>query len=96
MRPDTVGPVTMTVTLEDPEEGVIDSVTLEQTLGTHPDCDGPAGHDWSHDSTWGHGGGVIVTETCRHCGLQKVTDSWDQDWTGTGEPVDTITYSEAG
>ena len=36
-------------------------------------------HFWQEISVWGHGGGVIVTEQCSHCGLQMVTDTWAQN-----------------
>lgn len=41
----------------------------------------------------GHGGGVIITEVCRHCGTYRTTDTWA---TGhDGRPTTTVTYREA-
>lgn len=28
---------------------------------------------------WGHGGGVIIREVCRHCGRYRITDTWATD-----------------
>lgn len=44
---------------------------------------------------WGHGGGVIITEVCRHCGIYRDTDSWAQR-PDTGEQgLESVTYREA-
>ena len=53
-----------------------------------PECSA-ADHDWcspfevvggieSNPGVWGHGGGVKITEVCRHCGAYRVTDTWAQ------------------
>ena len=44
-----------------------------------PDCDDGNEHDWRHRHVVGNGGGVIVTEVCRHCGKRRITDTWAQD-----------------
>lgn len=52
-----------------------------------PECSATDGHDWrsphsvvggvkENPGVWGHGGGVIITEVCRHCGVYRVTDTW--------------------
>jgi len=49
-----------------------------------PKCtDGRRGHDWHREGgiaenpgVWGHGGGTVTTETCRHCGITRQTDTW--------------------
>ncbi|WP_051246191.1 hypothetical protein [Thioalkalivibrio sp. ALE19] len=68
-----------------------------------PECT-ESEHDWQspHDllggleenpGVWGKGGGVVVTEVCRHCGAYRITDTWDQSQ--GPEPVETIQYREA-
>jgi len=61
-------------------------------------------HDWcsphevvggiaENPGVWGNGGGVIITEVCRHCGTYRTTDTWA---TGhDGRPTTTVTYHEA-
>lgn len=41
----------------------------------------------------GHGGGVIVRTVCRHCGLYRIEDTWDQ--TQGPEPVESVRYESA-
>ena len=44
---------------------------------------------------FGHGGGVRITEVCRHCGVYRITDTWYQDInTGIVWPGDVITYKD--
>lgn len=53
-------------------------------------------HEWANQSVVGHGGGVIITETCHHCGTVRVTDTWHQDsQSGRVWPVDHVSYREA-
>ena len=40
------------------------------------------------------GGAWTIHEVCVRCGLNRHTDTWDQTWTGTGEPVETVRYEE--
>lgn len=48
-----------------------------------PDCADGHEHDWVTPE-WlggavrGHGGGVISTDACRHCGCKRVTNTWAQ------------------
>ena len=53
-----------------------------------PSCDADY-HEWysphslvgglkENPGVFGHGGGVVVVEICRHCGLTKTTDTWAQ------------------
>jgi hypothetical protein len=45
-----------------------------------PDCDDEhEDHDWRQRHVVGNGGGVIVTEVCRHCGQRRITNTWAQD-----------------
>lgn len=43
---------------------------------------------------YGHAGGVTIDEVCVRCGLRRLTDTWDQSYTGTGEPVETVRYGD--
>lgn len=68
-----------------------------------PDCVSGSGHDWqrphqvvggleANPGVRGHGGGVVITEVCAHCGIFKVTDTWASD-PATGEQgVWKVTY----
>ena len=69
-----------------------------------PECVDPA-HDWrsplsvvggvpESPGTYGHGGGVIITMVCAHCGMYRVEDSWATD-PDTGEQgLDSTTYRD--
>jgi hypothetical protein len=65
-------------------ETASDTVDLDPA---EPDCDAGHDHDWCspHDllgglaenpGVQGHGGGVIITEVCSHCGVYRSTDTW--------------------
>ncbi len=54
-----------------------------------PDGEGTRAHDWQapHDlvggiaenpGVWGHGGGIVTSEVCIHCGTERRTDTWAQ------------------
>lgn len=43
-----------------------------------PPCSDERGHDWCQQDVTGHGGGVVVREQCKHCELQRWTDTWAQ------------------
>ena len=71
-----------------------------------PDCIAGHSHVWmsSHSVVGGlkenpgvyaHGGGVIITEVCKHCGCYRITDTWAQR-PDTGEQgLEAIEYREA-
>ena len=56
-----------------------------------------ARHDWREEegSVIGHGGGVVITETCRHCQMTKTTDTWAPDGSGGVMEEDCIAYDDA-
>lgn len=70
-----------------------------------PECI-EAEHDWrtpheivggcsENPGVWGHGGGVTIHEICRHCGLQRHTDTWAQR-PDTGEQgLRSVRYEDA-
>lgn len=54
-----------------------------------PECDDRPDHDWQspyellggmeeNSGVQGHGGGVVITEVCTHCGAYRITDTWAQ------------------
>ena len=68
-----------------------------------PDCiEGRIRHRWEspqwlggcdeNPGVWGHGGGVIITEVCRHCGCKKMTDTWAQNPTTGEQGLESISY----
>ena len=72
-----------------------------------PDCSFGKDHEWcspievvggieSNPGVYGHGGGVIIKEVCKHCGKYKIVDTWYQD-SQTGEvwSDDAIWYEDA-
>lgn len=78
-------------------------VEIEPTV---PECAEGKEHDWyaphwlvggikENPGVWGHGGGVVMTEACRHCGCAKVTDTWAQN-PETGEQGLTSVEYEPG
>lgn len=87
--------------IDDPDD---DSHHLEVAIHPEePECT-ESEHDWQsphellggleeNPGVWGHGGGVIMTEVCAHCGMYRVKDTWDQSQ--GPEPVETIEYREA-
>lgn len=56
------------------------TVTIEPI---EPGCTEDA-HDYEDGQPFGHGGGVVYTDICRHCGLKRRTDTWAQR-SDTGE-----------
>lgn len=86
----------------DPDESQRITITLDPE---EPEC--PKGkHDWQsphsivggireNPGVRGHGGGVIITEVCAHCGCYRVRDTWAQR-SDTGEQgLESVEYREA-
>ena len=67
------------------------SVTLHPV---EPVCAEGDEHNWGGDVVSGHGGGVIVTETCSRCGMRKHTDTWADDGRGGVMTGDHVSYTE--
>jgi hypothetical protein len=69
-----------------------------------PDCTGD-GHDWQspemlgglseNPGVVGHGGGVIVTEVCAHCGRYRTTDTWAQNRSTGEQGLTSVEYTVA-
>ena len=83
------------ITAFDPEDKTDSCSLVTQIDPVEPDCEHPEGHNWIYDTARGHGGGVITWETCSHCGVQQVTDTWGQR-PDTGEQgFTTVEYLES-
>ncbi len=88
------------VRCEETDEHARATVTCEPD---EPECPHHTKHDWQspheilggleeNPGVWGHGGGVVITEVCMHCGCSRVTDTWAQR-TDTGEQgLESVTY----
>lgn len=83
--------------IEDEREHI--TITLDPE---EPPCVGGKEHEWcspyevvgglkENPGVWGHGGGVIITEACPHCGRYRVTDTWAQN-PADGSQGHTIEY----
>src|SRR5690606_9177497 len=59
-----------------------------------PDCTDGQTHDWRERGVRSHGGGVIITKVCAHCGRYRIHDTWAQR-SDTGEQgLEAIEYRE--
>lgn len=63
-------------------------------------------HDWQspievvggikeNPGVHGHGGGVIITEVCAHCGMYRVTDTWAQNPSTGEQGLTSVRYEDA-
>lgn len=70
---------------------------------TEPPCEDGNEHNWTspheivgglkeNPGVWGHGGGVVITEVCSHCGLRRITDTWAQDPTDGEQGLTSVEY----
>lgn len=64
-----------------------------------------AEHDWrsphsvvgglhENPGVVGHGGGVVITEVCAHCGAYRITDTWAQDRETGEEGLRSVAYRQ--
>ena len=72
--------------------GESDSVRVEIDP-EEPACDGPE-HDWRDYAVVGHGGGVVCTDRCHHCGLLRTVDTWAQDRSSGEQGLHSVSYEE--
>ena len=92
---------------EDGDEVRVDeeshSIALEVD---EPECSDGQEHDWrapysvvggirENPGVWGHGGGVIMHEVCRHCGTYRVIDTWATDRETGAQGLRSVEYREA-
>ena len=63
-------------------------------------------HDWQspievvggikeNPGVWGHGGGVIITKVCQHCGCYRITDTWAQNPENGEQGLRSVEYRDA-
>lgn len=89
------------VNRDDPDDHASREYTLEQP---EPECTHADGHDWQspielvggvaeNPGVHGHGGGVIITECCMHCGCRRVTDTWAQRRDTGEQGLREVTYT---
>lgn len=85
--------VWVNVTTEDPNGDV-----SHHKVALHPQepkCTEGA-HVWGELSARGNDGGVIQRETCEHCGLVRIEDTWARDTQDGTEGLYGITYETVG
>lgn len=99
--------VTRTETDEDENEVEVES-SGPITVAIDPDepeCAAGHEHDWrtpyavvggmrENPGVWGHGGGYVSHDVCRHCGARRVSDSWAQDPETGEQGLDSVRYEE--
>ena len=100
--------VTVRATPLDADGERIDDESESHTIEiapTEPECCGGS-HDWAsplsvvggikeNPGVYGHGGGVIITEVCRHCGCYQITDTWAQNPENGEQGLTSIEYRDA-
>lgn len=71
-----------------------------------PACADGHEHDWrsphsvvggceSNPGVWAHGGGVVITEVCLHCGRYRDTDTWAQHPQTGEQGLRSVEYRDA-
>jgi hypothetical protein len=72
-----------------------------------PECESDEGcHEWEspfevlggieeNPGCWGHGGGVVIREVCRHCGMYREKDTWAQDPNTGAQGLTSVEYEPA-
>ncbi len=62
-----------------------------------PPCQEGISHEWEEDENGvsGHGGGVIVTSTCKHCKLHRTTDTWAQNMATGEQGLASVKYDDS-
>jgi hypothetical protein len=94
--------INVSVHCEETGEQGSDTVTCEPD---EPDCADGETHDWQspielvggikeNPGCWGHGGGVIYHEVCRHCGCKRTTDTWAQNPQTGEQGLREVSYEE--
>jgi hypothetical protein len=90
------------VSCEETGEDASETVTLE---APEPDCEIGETHNWQsphclvggleeNPGVHGHGGGVVITEVCLHCGCKRVRDTWAQNPTNGQQGLESVEYEE--
>lgn len=102
--PDCEGTFFIDVRVDCEETGERDSTTVPLEP-MEPDCADDEAHDWQsphslvggleeNPGVHGNGGGVVITEVCRHCGCKRVTDTWAQNPSNGEQGLESVEYEE--
>jgi len=87
------------------ECGEIEQITIALDP-PEPKCSEPTGHDWrspysvvggikDNPGVWGHGGGVVITSVCKHCGCYVINDTWAQNPDNGEQGLKSTQYKES-
>lgn len=60
-----------------------------------PKCVRGHEHNWEYRGAVGSGGGVLVRETCSHCGKVRLTNTWAHDPVDGEQGLRQVSFSEA-
>lgn len=75
-------------------DGDVERVKIELPA-EEPACAAGQSHDWQEAvSARGSGGGVLVQDACRHCSLQRYTDTWATDPTDGEGGLTHVSYQD--
>lgn len=58
-----------------------------------PACSAAEAHAWEQVGLRGSGGGVEVTDRCRHCGVECIVDTWAQNPVNGEQGLRSTTYN---
>lgn len=102
--PDCTGTLWIIVSVRCEETGETESgvATLDED---EPTCEAGHEHAWcsphalvggleENPGVHGNGGGVIITEVCRHCGCKRTTDTWAQNPETGEQGLRSVEYEE--
>lgn len=53
-------------------------------------------HEWEQVYCRGNGGGVIVHESCEHCGKRRITNTWATNPANGTQGHDSVSYDDGG
>lgn len=90
------------------EEQRDDARRIKETVAIDPDepkCKRGHEHEWcaplevvggipENPGVWGHGGGVLIHEVCRHCGWYRTTDTWATRPDNGAQGLRSVEYAE--
>jgi hypothetical protein len=91
------------------EDGECDERLGSVEVTLHPEqpkCEEES-HEWcspydllgglkENPGVWGNGGGVIIREVCKHCGVKRVTNTWAQNPCTGEQGLTSVEYLDAG
>lgn len=101
--------ITVRVTPLDGEGEEIDDESESHTITLdpeEPECADGKEHDWQsplsivggckeNPGVQGHGGGVIITCVCAHCGCYQIIDTWAQNPENGEQGLRSVEYKDA-